>query len=102
MALDDRRMHRRLEDRVLALALGLRRVHRDVGIAEQVVRAIPFVATGGDADAGADRELLAFDRHGHLEGLEEPLANRQGPVQVGHVVEQDRELVAAQSRRHVA
>ena len=95
-------MHRGLEERVLALALSLRRVHRDVCIAEQVVRPILVVAAGGDPDAGRDRQFLPFDRNRDLERLEEPLADRQGSIEVVDVVEEDRELVAAKACGDIA
>ena len=98
---DDRRVHRRVEDRDAALAAGLRRVHRDVGVAEQLVGVLVRVAPDGDADRAADDEVLAGDRERHLERLDDPARDGVRPAQPVLVRQQQRELVAAQPRREV-
>ena len=80
---DDRGVHRRVEDRDAALAAGLRRVHRDVGVAQQLVGALDRLASDGDADAAADHELLALDRERDLERLDDPVRDGLRPAQVG-------------------
>ena len=49
-------LHRRLEQRIRAAAADLGAVHRDVGVAQQVVRRA--VAAGGDDDADAARIVI--------------------------------------------
>ena len=70
-ALDDRRVHLGLEDRVAALAARLGAVHRQVGVAKQrlgaasVPVAIPMLA--------ADEDLAPAELERRLERLEDPL-----------------------------
>ena len=101
MAGDDRRVHRRVEDRDAALAAGLRRVHRDVGVAEQLVGVLVRVAPDRDADRSADHEVLAGDGEGHLERLDDPARDGVRPAEPVLVGQQQRELVAAESRGEV-
>ena len=92
---------RGVEDRVAALAVGLRAVHRDVGVAHHVGRrgscsasAMPIEAATTNSRPsrwnGVRQRLLdALGDHGRLAG-------------VADVVEQERELVAAEPRDGVA
>ena len=69
-------VHPGFEDLVAVLARFLRDVHRDVGVAEELLRALrPGRAGrtgGGDADARADEHLLAVELERRLEGREDP------------------------------
>ena len=69
--LDHRRVHLRLEDLLLALALRLRPVEREVGVAQQVVG---LVAADRDPDAGADEDLATLDPERLVHRLEDAVA----------------------------
>jgi hypothetical protein len=81
-------------------ALGL--VHGGVGIAQHVLG--PAVAEGaeGDADAGGTGDFVVAHHEGLAQRGHQPLGQHHGVVLVHDVVGQDRELVAAQPRQHVA
>ena len=70
--LDHRGVHLRLEDLLLALALGLRAVEREVGVAQQVVG---LAAADRDPDAGADVDLAALDLERLVHRLEDPVGD---------------------------
>ena len=95
--LDHRRVHLRLVDLLLALALGLRSVEREVGVAQQVVG---LAVADRDPDAGADEHLASLDPERLVHDLEDAVADRADVVLVD-VLEQDDELVAAEARRGV-
>ena len=78
------------EDRVAVGAGGLGGVHREVGVAQQVVAGLG----GGDADAGAQVQALALEHHGRGEHLEQALDEHLG---LARAAGEDRELVAAQA-----
>ena len=61
------RVHFRLEEVVGAAALGLGAVERHVGVAQQLVGLVAVGRRHGDADAGADDDLVAE----HVERLEQ-------------------------------
>src|SRR3546814_10966971 len=65
-------VHRGLEHLDAALAVGLRRVHGEVGVAEQLVGRHVGVAAGGDADAGAGVDGAPIDHHRLVESVEDP------------------------------
>ena len=93
-------MPRRRVDLVAIAARRLRRVHGEVGVAEQLVDG---AADAGDraADAGAHEDLRAAGGEGHAEGAEDALGD---PVQLlgAGAVEEHGELVAADVRHRVA
>ena len=66
------------EDREAVGAGGLGGVHREVGVAQQVVAGVG----GGDADAGAQVQALALEHHGGGEDVEQAVDQR---VDVGDV-----------------
>ena len=83
-----------VEDLVAALAAGLGLVHRDVGVAQQVVDGADPRRDDRDADARADLDGDA----GHLDRLDQPC---QQPLRDGHRVGLVREVGAAGRRtRH--
>ena len=86
---DDRRVHRRLEDRDAALAGCLGGVHRDVGVAQQLVGVLADPAADGDADAAADRDLLALDRERDLQRVDHALRDRERAVELDLVRQQE-------------
>ena len=93
--------HRRVEDPDLALAGALRLVHRDVGIAQQAGRAHAG-RRHGDADAGEHGDVVAGDRHRVAQAVEQSLGDVDRAVDAAAVLEQDRELVAAEAGGGVA
>ena len=93
----DRGVHQRLEDGDAIRPAALGAVHRDVGVAQQVVRAGDPVAGRGDADARADRDLLAQDRERDPQRVDDAMGDIEGMTQRGVVLEQDRELVATET-----
>ena len=85
----------------LALARLLRAVHRDVGAAHQVVGVRAGAgARGGEPDRGAHPARLAGDRDRLGQQRDDPVRDLLAAALVG-VLEQHRELVAAQPRGQV-
>ena len=91
-------VHGGLEQAVAALALGLGDVHRGVGVADQLV------GVGGvprlddrDAEAGADDQVVVVELERAAERVEDPLGGLDRRLRVVDVLEQDRELVAAEA-----
>ena len=95
-------MHARVEDREAGLAVGLRHVHRDVGVADDVRGDLGGVAGARDADARGDRDVLVADEVRRPELAHEPLGHRDGALQVRRVLGQHGELVAAEPGHEVA
>ena len=96
---DDVLAHPRLEPGPGRLAGVLGRVHRDVGVAQHLVGAVAG-AGERDADAGVREQLVLADPERHRERGQDA---RGGLLGLGRVVvvEQHRELVAAQPGRQV-
>lgn len=98
-AFEDRRVHARLERLVTPLAGALCAVHRQVGVAKQVVAAA--ILAGRDADARRDVDLLALDFERSPQLGQNALGHQLGSPRRADVLEQDRELVAAEARRRI-
>ena len=94
-------VHCRVEHGHSTLAARLRRVHRDVGVPEQLVG--PDLGPAGDRDpnAAADHDFLTQHRQRDLERLDDPVGDRHCPIEPCVVLEEDRELVAAEPGRQV-
>ena len=99
-----RLVHRRLEDDDPALAARLRRVHRDVGVAQQVVGRVDARPAGGDADAGPDVDVATLRSRstGPERRRSGASATRSDAFMSGRVAQEDGELVAAEPGGHVA
>ena len=95
----DRVVHLGLEDLETGLALGLRGVHRNVGVTQQFGSRVARLAAC-DADAGADVDLLAEKPERNPQRGPDALGDAGGSRDVG-VFEQDGELVAAKPRGRV-
>ena len=98
-ALERRVVHRGFEDLVAALAGLLGHVHRDVGVPQQLLGALGTAGPGvggRDADRGAGEDLLALEVERTLERREDPRGDLGRVDPVPAVLEQDRELVAAE------
>src|SRR5439155_24894878 len=93
-ALDDRRVHAGLEDRVAALAAPLCPLDRQVRVAQQ---RLGLPGPGGDPDADADEELTLPQLERRLERIEQPLRGARGVPGLAKLLEQDRKLVAPQA-----
>ena len=96
------RVHARLEDLDAVLAVALGHVHRDVGVAQQLVGRLVARRQHRDPDAGVDEELLAALRERRLERGQQPLGDHGRRRRRGRVLDQDRELVAAHPGERVA
>ena len=101
-SLQRRLVHGRLEDLVPALAALLGHVHRDVGVAEQLF-GIPGLSLldHGDPEARPDEDLLPLQQERVLEHLHDPIGDVGRLDALAAVLQQDRELVAAQAGRGV-
>ncbi len=77
-------------------------VQRNVGATQQFVGLVGIVGRQGDADAGADIDLLVFVDKGRAEGLDDAVAETVDIGVFAHSVERDDELVTAQPRHEVA
>ena len=103
VALADRGVHARVEDREAGLAVGLGHVHRDVGVADDVRRDLGGVAGARDPDARGDRDVAGPPiRYGARSSRTSRSAIAIGALEVGRVLGQDRELVAAEAGHEVA
>ena len=95
--------HALLEDHVARLAERLRAVHRRVGVAQQFFGMLVVRPAHRDADARRHEDVAAaVDLHRLAEERLDALGDElhvAGPVDA---VQQDRELVAAEPRQHVA
>ena len=92
-------VHGRLEQAVAALAVALGDVHRGVGVADHLVGVGAGLVLGDrDAEAAAQRDLLVAGDQRHGERLEDPLGGVGRLLAVLDVLEQHRELVAAEAR----
>ena len=89
-------MHAGVEHGLATLAVGLRAVHGDVGVAQDGLRR--GIGLGeGDPDRRVDEQLALRDLERRAQGLVHALGDERGLVGVGHAVEQDGELVAAEA-----
>ena len=89
-------MHGRVEERHRAPLGLLGPVHRGVGVAEHVLGAGVTDRAGRDAEAGADGELMAVEVDDLGQARLDPLGDGRSTASCSDVVEQDRELVAAE------
>jgi hypothetical protein len=97
----DRVVHRRLEDDDAPLAARLRRIHGDVGVAEEVACGVDARTTGCDPDARPDVDLAALDLEQRAHGGREPVGHAHRGLHVRGVAEEHSELVAAEPSGHV-
>ena len=91
-----------VEDLVAALAVALGRVHRDVGVAQQVLDDAVADLADRDADARLHVERLAGDLERLAHGGEHALGDLDRLRALADALEQDPELVAAEAGRGVA
>ena len=94
-------VHRGLEQLIPVLALLLREVHRDVGVPQELLGALRHGIGLGDRDpdARADEDLGLVQEERLVEHREDPLGDVGGRhAFLAAVLQQDRELVAAEPR----
>ena len=84
----------------LAGPAGLRLVHGQVGVLEQLDRVLAVLGRQGDAHAGRDRLGARPEPEGTAEAGPQPLGDLRRPVGVG-TGQEDGELVAADPGHHV-
>lgn len=94
--------HGRGEQTGLPAPQRLRPIERDVGVPQQVAGRAAVLGRQGDADAAAGTHRLLLDRERFRERTQEPPGEREGLLRLREVGNEDRELVAAQSREDVA
>ena len=87
-----RHPHRVVEERDVALAVGLDAVHGDVGVAPERLVVAPVGREQADADRGRGEDLVAIDEERLLEAGEQGL---HLPHDVAPPLHQEQELVAA-------
>ncbi len=89
------------EDLVTAAAVLLGFVKCDVGLAQQVVGIGIGTRRQGNADAGADKDLVVHQFERLLQFLQQPLGNVLGAPDVADIEQDHREFVTAQPRHRV-
>ena len=96
-------VHAELEKPVDVPSLRLRPVQRHVRTAQHMIRLRPGIRTGTqcDADAHANCNGLRFQVERHRQGADRTFGEARSPRWLLQVVEDDRELVAAQPRQGV-
>ncbi|MCY1285441.1 hypothetical protein D9M70_343770 [compost metagenome] len=105
-ALVDGRLHFRGEE-VQRIAPGLLGpVHRRIGLLEHIRRALLGEGVQGDADTGADHQLVLADDVAAVQALQQLVAHLGGQLaglfrSVGQGLQQHHELVAAEARQGV-
>ncbi len=82
-------------------ALGLGPIHGAVGLAHQLRPGLAVARIERDAEAGGDRDLLVVDRRRRRHRVEQLAGDQSGVLGLGQVLDQDRELVAAEARHGV-
>ena len=89
------RLHPRLVPAVRAGPIRLGPVHRQIGVAKEVVAGLGAELGHHDADAGADEHLGAGDGERLPQGVDEAFCGRVGFCVGRQLLEQDAELIAA-------
>ena len=98
-------VHLGFEDLIAVLPRFLRDVHRDVGVAEELLRSLrtdrPVRTRARDPDARPDEDLLPVELERSVQRLEDPNGDVGRTDALATVLEQDRELVATEPGRRV-
>ncbi len=93
--------HRRLEEGIRTTAADLGSVHRDIGVAQHVVRrAVPALGHN-HADAAADRDLALIDSELRTESRRDALRQFERALRRANVVDKDGKLIAPEPRDRV-
>jgi hypothetical protein len=90
-----------LEDRPARVGV-LGRVHRHVGVAQQLVGRAPVMGPERDADAAFDVDRHAVELERVFERRPQPGGDRHGVLEAGRARQEDRELVSAEAGELVA
>jgi len=99
-AIDGAIVHAGVEDFEARLAAIFGAVHRRVGVAQNLLGAPIVRRVEGDAGAGGDDDLVAFEEHRLFDGSLDARGDGHGGGLVD-AVEKDGELVAAEARGEV-
>ena len=94
-ALHHGRVHRFVEKLKRITAGILRAVHRDLGLAQQVIRGGVDVPAHRDADARRDMDVLAFNAERKAECFEQSSGSGGCVVRLAHIVQKKQKLVPA-------
>ena len=97
-----RGVHGGVEEAVAALPLALGSVHGGVGVAQQLVGGLAIALGEADPQAGVNEDLLAREEERWGQDVDDALRQAIGSFGFFQVLEQDGELVAAQTSRGVA
>ena len=100
-ALEGALAHLRGEEAVGVLALLLGAVHREVGVAQQVVGVDPVLGIDADAGARAQDDLVVVGPARLGEAVEKPARHERGVVGAGEVLHEHDELVTPDARDEV-
>src|SRR5436309_8622649 len=95
------RVHSLVENLVAGFALRLGAIHRGVSVAQHVLWIIVPGRTQRDADTGRRKYFMTAEVEGRVQLFLYAYGHAGGLRRVGNAVEQDRKLVAAQTRNHV-
>ncbi len=101
-AVDGLLVHRRPVHLEPALPVVLGQVHRQVGVAQQVVGPVARRCPQGDADAGPYRDVLGGDADRRLERVGDPSRHLLGGARHPARLQQDGELVTSEAGDGVA
>ena len=93
--------HVSTEHLTVAAATSLCGVHRDIGAPHELLAGAGPAGMHGDADAGVEHELARRDGDRIAKPFEQPMGDLEG-YRLAGAVEQQRELVPAQTREGVA
>ena len=96
------RVHRRVEHAMTRFPFGLRAIHRRVRVADHVLGHVVLPRAERDADAGGGEDFVAAEHERHVERREDALGHGGRFERIFEIVEQHRELVAAEPRDGVA
>ncbi len=100
-SVDGRGVHRGFEHAVAALSLSFRLIHRGVRMAEEPICLDVLTVSQGDANAGSDRNAAVPKPERGEQCIEHPLGDQSSLVRSVEIVNQDRELVTAETRDRV-
>ena len=90
------RRRARVEELPAPAALLLREIHRQVGLLQEVGRAV-LAARERDADARRHEQIVTIDHERRLQTLDDAISNMERVLRVVQSGQQHRELVAAEA-----
>ena len=94
-------VHRRVVDAGAVAAFVLGAIERHVGVAQDVGGVAGAAVDHGDADRGADDDVVAVDRIGRADGGDDAAGDRLQRIRIGGADGDDGEFVAAEPRDQI-